>query len=105
MKPAAFLFHRASSLDDALSLLALYPDAKPLAGGQSLIPAMNFRLATPSALVDLNHVSELSGITETAHGAVYIGAMTRHSRVERSQVVDRHLPLLAEAMTHVAHPQ
>jgi len=105
MKPAPFVFHRASSLDDALSLLKQYPDAKPLAGGQSLIPAMNFRLATPSALVDLNHVPELAGITETAHGAVYIGAMTRHAKVERSQVVDRHVPLLAEAMSHVAHPQ
>jgi CO/xanthine dehydrogenase FAD-binding subunit len=105
MKPAPFVFHRASSLDDALSLLQQHPDAKPLAGGQSLIPAMNFRLAQPSALVDLNHVAELSGITVTAHGAVYIGAMTRHVSVERSQVVDRHSPLLAEAMPHVAHPQ
>jgi carbon-monoxide dehydrogenase medium subunit len=105
VKPAPFVFHRASSLDDALSLLTQYPDAKPLAGGQSLIPAMNFRLAQPSALVDLNHVPELSGITTTAHGAVYIGAMTRHVKVERSQVVERHSPLLAEAMGHVAHPQ
>jgi CO/xanthine dehydrogenase FAD-binding subunit len=105
MKPAPFVFHRASSLDDALSLLRQHPEAKPLAGGQSLIPAMNFRLAQPSALVDLNHVAELSGITVTAHGAVYIGAMTRHVNVERSQVVDRHSPLLAEAMAHVAHPQ
>ena len=105
MKPAPFAFHRASSLDDALSLLQQYPEAKPLAGGQSLIPAMNFRLAQPAALVDLNHVPELSGITTTAHGAVYIGAMTRHVKVERSSVVDRHSPLLAEAMPHVAHPQ
>ena len=105
MKPAPFVFHRASSLDDALSLLQQHPDAKPLAGGQSLIPAMNFRLAQPAALVDLNHVAELSGITTTAHGAVYIGAMTRHMSVERSQVIDRHSPLLAEAMPHVAHPQ
>ena len=105
MKPAPFVFHRASSVDDALSLLEQHPGAKPLAGGQSLIPAMNFRLAQPSALVDLNHVPELSGITTTAHGAVYIGAMTRHVSVERSQVVERHSPLLAEAMGHVAHPQ
>ena len=105
MKPAPFVFHRASSLDDALSLLQQHPDAKPLAGGQSLIPAMNFRLAQPSALVDLNGVAELSGITLTAHGAVYIGAMTRHVKVERSEVAGRHIPLLAEAMPHVAHPQ
>ena len=105
MKPAPFVFHRASSVEDALSLLQKHPDAKPLAGGQSLIPAMNFRLATPAALVDMNHVPELSGITVTAHGGVYIGAMTRHVTVERSEVVARHVPLLAEAMPHVAHPQ
>src|SRR4051812_21442399 len=105
MKPAPFVFHRASSLADALAILKEHPDAKPLAGGQSLIPAMNFRLAQPSALVDLNHVTDLTGITTTAHGAVYIGAMTRHVKVERSQIVERHSPLLAEAMPFVAHPQ
>lgn len=105
MKPAPFAFHRASSLGDALSLLQQHPDAKPLAGGQSLIPAMNFRLAVPSALVDLNRVSEISGITATAHGGVYIGAMTRHATVERSEVIGRLVPLLAETMPHVAHPQ
>jgi carbon-monoxide dehydrogenase medium subunit len=105
VKPAPFEFHRASSLDDALSLLRQHPDAKPLAGGQSLIPAMNFRLAVPSALVDLNRVGELSGIVTTAHGGVYIGAMTRHATVERSEVIRRQAPLLAETMPHVAHPQ
>lgn len=104
MKPAPFEFHRAASLDDALALLAAHPDAKPLAGGQSLIPAMNFRLAQPAALVDLNRVRELVGISAPA-GALRIGAMTRHIAVERSDAVRRRAPLLAEAMPHVAHPQ
>lgn len=105
MKPAAFVFHSAASLDDALSLLAKYPDAKPLAGGQSLIPAMNFRLAQPSMLIDLNGVKELFGITPGAAGSMRIGAMTRHATVERSDIVRRLAPLLAEAMPHIAHPQ
>ena len=105
MKPAAFEFHRATSLDDALALLATHPDAKPLAGGQSLIPAMNFRLAQPSILIDLNHVGELAGIVVTGEGALRIGAMTRHAAVEKSDEVRRLAPLLAEAMPHVAHPQ
>src|SRR6478672_10110561 len=75
MKPAAFDYYRPQSLDEALSLLAQYAgDAKPLAGGQSLIPAMNFRLATPAVLVDLNGVGELAYIKEAADG-LRIGAM------------------------------
>lgn len=105
MKPAAFVFHRAHSLDEALTLLVEHPDAKALAGGQSLIPAMNFRIACPSALVDLNRVSALSGITATAGGGLRIGAMTRHLAVERSELVRAHAPLLFEAMPHVAHAQ
>ena len=103
MKPAPFIFHRARSLDDALALLAEHPDAKPLAGGQSLIPAMNFRIAQPAALVDLNAVTELAGITATATGGLRIGAMTRHLAVERSDLVRAHAPLLFETMPHVAH--
>ena len=65
MKPASFEYFRPQSLDEALSLLAEHGgDAKPLAGGQSLIPAMNFRLATPSVLVDLNGIAELSYIKD-----------------------------------------
>lgn len=107
MKPASFVFHRARSMDDALALLARYPDAKPLAGGQSLIPAMNFRLAQPPMLVDLNRVDELSGIAESREpgAALRIGAMTRHVTVERSELVRRRAPLLSETMPHVAHPQ
>jgi carbon-monoxide dehydrogenase medium subunit len=105
LKPAAFEFHRAASLDDALILLAEHPQAKPLAGGQSLIPAMNFRLSRPEALIDLNAVRELASIQATAGGELLIGAMTRHATVERSADVQRLAPLLAEAMPHVAHPQ
>lgn len=105
MKPAPFIFHRAQSLDDALALLAEHPDAKPLAGGQSLIPAMNFRLAQPAALVDLNGVRELAGVATSPSGGLRIGAMTRHVTVERSALVRDLAPLLAEAMPHVAHPQ
>lgn len=104
MKPAPFAFHRARTVDDALALLAQHPDAKPLAGGQSLIPAMNFRLAQPPALVDLNRVAELTGITDDS-GALRIGAMTRHVTVERSDLVRRLAPLLFETMPYVAHPQ
>jgi carbon-monoxide dehydrogenase medium subunit len=105
MKPAPFAYHRATSLDDALDRLATHPDAKALAGGQSLIPAMNFRLAQPAMLVDLGSVRELVGIEATADGGLRIGAMTRHVDVERSELVRTRAPLLHEAMPHVAHPQ
>ena len=76
MKPAPFAYHRPSSLDDALSLLAADEDAKPLAGGQSLVPMLNFRLARPSALVDLGEIGELAGI-RVEGGTLAVGAMTR----------------------------
>jgi carbon-monoxide dehydrogenase medium subunit len=105
MKPAAFTYYRARTIEDALALLAEHPDAKALAGGQSLIPAMNFRLARPSALVDLNLIGELNAIEGTADGGLRIGAMTRHANVERSELVRRRAPLVSQAMPHVAHPQ
>jgi carbon-monoxide dehydrogenase medium subunit len=106
VKPAPFDFYRASSCEQALSLLAEHgEDAKPLAGGQSLIPAMNFRLARPSVLVDLNGATDLAGIDRNSDGSLRIGAMTRHSAVERSQTVATHSPLLAETMPWVAHTQ
>ncbi len=104
MKPAPFEYFRPASLDEALALLAEHGgDAKPLAGGQSLIPAMNFRLATPSVLVDLNGISELSYITPDA-AEVRIGGMTRQRAVERSALVSDRVPLIAETMPHIAHP-
>ena len=105
MKPPGFGYHRPGSLPDALALLGAHPGAKPLAGGQSLIPAMNFRLAAPAALVDLNQLTELSGIAESADGGLAIGAMTRHSAVERSDLVRARAPLLSLAMPFIAHSQ
>jgi CO/xanthine dehydrogenase FAD-binding subunit len=103
MKPAPFEYHQARSLPEALTLLADHAgDAKPLAGGQSLIPAMNFRLAAPAVLVDLNGVGELAYIQDAADG-LHLGAMTRHVQVERSPVIASRAPLLAETMPFVAH--
>ncbi len=105
MKPPAFEYFRPASVLEALDLLAARPGAKPLAGGQSLIPAMNFRLAAPEALVDLNGIAALSGITRLPDGGLRLGAMTRHHAVETSPLVAAHAPLLAETMPFVAHPQ
>lgn len=103
MKPAAFDYHAPATLDEALALLAKYgSDGKPLAGGQSLIPAMNFRLAAPAVLIDLNQIDPLSYIHEEA-GVIRIGGMTRHRTLERSDVVRRRAPLVTAAMPHVAH--
>lgn len=103
MKPAPFEYYRPRTLDEALALLAEHGgDARPLAGGQSLIPAMSFRLATPAALVDLNAIEELSYIA--AGGGLRLGGMTRHCAIERSELVAREAPLVASAMPFVAHP-
>jgi len=104
MKPAAFEYFTPATVDEALALLAEHGEAKPLAGGQSLIPAMNFRLARPAVLVDLNGISELAYVRAES-GGVALGAMTRQRAVERSDVVARAAPLLAEAMPSIAHPQ
>jgi aerobic carbon-monoxide dehydrogenase medium subunit len=110
MKPPPFEYYAPRSLDEALSLLAQHGDeAKPLAGGQSLIliPAMNFRLARPAVLIDLNHVSELFYIRADASngGGVHIGAMTRLAHIERDPAVAQRVPLLHETMPNIAHPQ
>ena len=106
MKPAQFEYFAPQSLQDALNLMAQHGyDAKPLAGGQSLVPAMNFRLANPGILVDLNGLAELAYIRRGGDGTLYIGAMTRHSTVERDPLVAQHAPLLHETMPHIAHRQ
>ena len=105
MKPAAFAYYRPDHLDEALALLAEHEDAKPLAGGQSLIPAMNFRLAAPAALIDLNHITALAGAQASDTGGLQLGAMTRHAALERSPLVAERAPLLAETMPFIAHPQ
>jgi carbon-monoxide dehydrogenase medium subunit len=106
MKPAPFDYHCPETLDEALALFTeLGSEAKALAGGQSLVPAMNFRLARPAVLVDLNRLDALAYIDERPDGELRIGAMTRQRTVERSPVVAHRTPLLAEAMPWVAHPQ
>lgn len=105
MKPAPFKYYAPTTIPEVLDLLSQYAeDAKLLAGGQSLIPTMNFRLAQPSVLIDLNHVSELFGITEMGN-SVRINAMTRQAAVERSDIVRSKLPLVTETMPYIAHIQ
>jgi carbon-monoxide dehydrogenase medium subunit len=106
MKPAPFDYEAPESLDAALHLLARHGgEAKVLAGGQSLIPVMNFRLAQPALLIDLNRLAELDHLRPTDDGGLSIGAMTRQRRLEREAVVAARAPLLAEAIPFIAHPQ
>ena len=103
MKPAAFEYVVANSIEQAVAALAQAGgDAKILAGGQSLVPMLNFRLLHPAILVDINRIPGLSFI-EDAGDAVKIGALTRHHQIETSPVIAKHLPVLSCAMTHVAH--
>jgi carbon-monoxide dehydrogenase medium subunit len=103
VKPAAFAYHAASSTEEALALLEQYgSEAKALAGGQSLIPAMNFRLATPAALIDLNRIGALAFVRADDHG-LHLGGMTRHRTLERNADVAAGAPLVAAAMPYVAH--
>ncbi|HEV8614538.1 MAG TPA: xanthine dehydrogenase family protein subunit M [Methylomirabilota bacterium] len=103
MKPAPFEYHAPGTVEEALALLTRYGgDAKLLAGGQSLVPLLNFRLSRPAALVDLNRIPALAGIRE-ANGSLAFGAMTRQRTIEFSPVVARRLPLLTEATRWVGH--
>jgi CO/xanthine dehydrogenase FAD-binding subunit len=103
MKPPKFDYHAPKSVDEALALLERYGgDAKILAGGQSLMPLLNFRLSRPAALVDLNRIPSLAYIKE-AGGQVRLGAMTRQRTIEFSPVVRERLPLLREATRWVGH--
>jgi CO/xanthine dehydrogenase FAD-binding subunit len=100
LKPAPFKYVAPATLDEALGLLG--NDARPLAGGQSLVPLLALRMARPEVLVDLNRLSVLSGIRRQ-DGTIRIGAMTRHHAFENMDFVPE-LPLLREAIEHVAHP-
>jgi CO/xanthine dehydrogenase FAD-binding subunit len=103
MKPPKFDYHAPTSVGQAIELLARYGgEAKALAGGQSLMPLLNFRLARPAALVDLNRVAELAYIREV-NGQLRLGAMTRQRTIEFSPVVGRRLPFLAEVTRWVGH--
>lgn len=104
MIPAAFDYHSPTSLDDALALIAEHGDgAKILAGGQSLIPAMRFRLAMPEVLIDINGLPDLEYLRE-ADGELLIGALTRESMLEESELVQQKYPLLADAARLIADP-
>jgi aerobic carbon-monoxide dehydrogenase medium subunit len=106
MKPAPFKYMAARSAAEALDLKAMHGDeAAFLAGGQSLIPAMNFRLARPAVLIDINPLVALDGIRAQRGGAVRIGALTRHRTLERDPIIARHQPLLHEVLPHIAHLQ
>ena len=103
MKPAAFAYAKARSLDHAAQLLASDDGARVLAGGQSLIATLNMRLDAPRLLVDINGVSGLDDVVERS-GQIEIGALVRHADALRSPVVARAAPLLAKALPHIAHP-
>ena len=103
MKPPPFDYARAGSVDEAVSLLARRDgDAKLLAGGQSLVPMLNFRLVHPSLLVDVNRIPGLAGI-EAGEGGLQIGALVRHRQLEVSKSVRARFPVLGAAVRHVAH--
>jgi carbon-monoxide dehydrogenase medium subunit len=106
MKPPPFEYFAPQSLEEALDLKSQYSadEARLLAGGQSLVPAMNFRVVQPSVIIDLNRVAELSYIRE-ADGVLRIGAMTRTRQLEFDPLIAERSPLLLEAVPHVAHPQ
>jgi aerobic carbon-monoxide dehydrogenase medium subunit len=104
MKASAFSYARATSVVNALELLAAHGDAaKVLSGGQSLMPAMNLRLISPELIVDIGGIAELKGIA-VKDDVLTIGALTRHVDLQRSPDIATHAPLLTEAIAHVAHP-
>lgn len=103
MKPVPFEYHRPQSLAETFDLLDRYgDDGRILAGGQSLVPTLNMRLATPRAVIDINRLPDLDVIRLTPEGLV-IGALARHEALERSALVREHAPLIAAAMPHVGH--
>src|SRR5580704_11457238 len=103
MKPAQFDYVVAESIDAAVAALAAAgSEAKIIAGGQSLVPMLNFRLIRPSLLVDINGIAALAYIDE-AGAAIRVGALTRHYQLETAPLIARHFPVLSCAMTHVAH--
>ena len=103
MKPCAFEMHRPRELLEALELLERHgDDARLIAGGQSLVPMMNLRIATPAILVDLNTVSGLSGIRRDGD-VIRIGAMTRQQSLLDNELIRQHVPLMAEAARHIGH--
>jgi carbon-monoxide dehydrogenase medium subunit len=104
VKPAPFAYTKAKTLKEAVMLLARHKDeARLLAGGQSLIATLNMRLSAPELLIDINGIKNLNGIARKGK-YVEIGALARHTQVERSDVIAKHAPLIALAMPHIGHP-
>jgi aerobic carbon-monoxide dehydrogenase medium subunit len=104
VKPSPFVHHAPRSVDEAVAVLAeVGHDGKVLAGGQSLIPILNMRLAAPGHLVDINRITGLDAV-EVSADAVRIGALVRHAQLERHDGAFEHLPLLRQALRNVAHP-
>lgn len=103
MKPTAFQYFRPDNLAGALDLLSQHPGSKILAGGQSLVPLMNFRLIRPSALIDLNGLVELEKV-EVTERELTLGALVRHRTLAEGALIEQTLPVLAEAAVHVGHP-
>lgn len=104
MKAPAFAYARATSIANAIALLGQHGDrAKVLSGGQSLMPAMNLRLLAPDLIVDIGALDELRGIA-VRNGVLTIGALTRHVDLQKSAEIAAHVPLLKDAIAHVAHP-
>ena len=104
MKPVPFEYFAPDTIEGALELLKEHgTEARPLAGGQSLVPMLALRLARPGILIDLNRVSALAGLAEH-QGELRIGAMTRQAAVLASLIVKRHAPLLVQVLSEVGHP-
>jgi carbon-monoxide dehydrogenase medium subunit len=102
MKPPPFEYHAPRTVEEALSMLASLEDPKVLAGGQSLVPLLNFRLARPANLVDINRIDALSRVYER-DGGVAVGAIARQADAERDALLLKHCPLVALGLHHVAH--
>jgi carbon-monoxide dehydrogenase medium subunit len=103
MKASAFEYRRAASVAQACEWLAAHEGARLLAGGQSLIPAMNLRLSAPDILIDITGLDELRGVSVNA-GVLRLGALVRHVELMQDKLVAQHAPLLTQAIAHVAHP-
>jgi carbon-monoxide dehydrogenase medium subunit len=103
MKASAFEYRRATSIAQACEWLAAHEGARLLAGGQSLVPAMNLRLSAPDILIDITGLDELRGVGMNA-GVLRLGALVRHVELMRDRLVAQHAPLLTQAIAHVAHP-
>src|SRR5215469_8186455 len=104
MKPSPLTYHAPQTLTEALDLAATLANARVLAGGQSLIPMMNYRVVQPEHLIDLGRIAELAFVDNKPDGLA-IGAMTTQRAVERSEAVQKHCPLLTDALYHVGHQQ